>query len=348
MRSRPDSRRPPAWLLLVYQLPSRPSNARVKTWRRLQKLGARAVRNSAYVLPNSPQAREDFEWLKAEIAAMKGQADVFAADTLDALSADEMVADFRRARQQDFEAIRRDAAPLVPRGGRARTPADLSRRHLARAVRLLRERWLEVVALDFFGAPGRDESAAALDQLEQMVAGGGPRAGICAAVGGILMAEKFKDRMWITRPRPGIDRMASAWLIRRFIDPRARFRFAEKAEKPAAAVPFDMFGVEFSHQGNRCTFETLARRFAISSPAVDWLGRIVHDIDLKVNDYAEQEGSAIGRLVDGLRQMYSGDPELLERGIAMFEALYRSYQDQGKGAGKSAVRSRRVAKRILA
>src|SRR5712692_9293086 len=102
MSPRPDpaASRHPVWLSLVYQLPSRPSNARVKTWRRLQKLGARAIRNSAYVLPNSPQAREDFEWLKAEIAAMKGQADVFAADTLDALSEDEIMSDFRRGSQQ--------------------------------------------------------------------------------------------------------------------------------------------------------------------------------------------------------------------------------------------------------
>jgi hypothetical protein len=350
MPSGPDSAavRPPAWLLLVYQLPSRPSNARVKTWRRLQKLGARAIRNSAYVLPNSPQAREDFEWLKAEIAALKGQGDVFAADTLDPQSSDELVAEFRRARQQEFEAIRREATLMLGRSGQGRSPADSRRPWMARAVRTLRERWTEVVAVDFFGAPRRDEAAAALDQLERMLAGSGPRAGIRATEGDILMAEKFRECIWVTRPRPGIDRMGSGWLIRRFIDPRARFRFGEKPEKSAATVPFDMFGVEFSHQGNRCTFETLTRRFAISSPAVNWLAQIVHDLDLKDDRYALPEASAIGRLVDGLRQMYADDSELLERGIAMFEALYRSYEDHRQGAGKSAVRSRRRAKRIPA
>ena len=162
------------------------------------------------------------------------------------------------------------------------------------------------------------------------------------------MVDKFRDRIWITRPRPGIDRMSTAWLIRRFIDPRARFRFAEKPEKSAAGVPFDMFGVEFSHQGNRCTFETVAQRFGISSPPVDWLGRIVHDIDLKDDSYAEDEAPAIGRLVDGLRQMYADDQELLERGITMFAALYRSYEDHRKGARKPATHSRRAARRALA
>lgn len=336
--------RQPAWLLLVYQLPSRPSNARVKTWRRLQQLGARAIRNSAYLLPNSPQAREDFEWLKAEIAALKGQADVFAADTLDALSGDEILAGFRRGSQQEFEAIRREAAVLVSRRDHGWTLARLARRRVARAARILRGRWSDALAIDFFGAPGREEAAAALEHLERMLAGERPRSGSRPAQGGAMMKEKFTERTWLTRPRPGIDRIASAWLIRRFIDPRARFRFAENAEKAGAALPFDMYGVEFSHQGNRCTFETLAARFAIASPAVEWLGRIVHDVDLKDDRYAENEGPAIARLVDGLRQMYADDHELLERGMALFEAFYRSYEDHRPRVPKTASHRRRAAR----
>jgi hypothetical protein len=336
MRSGPDSAasRQPAWLLLVYQLPSRPSNARVKTWRRLQKLGARAIRNSAYVLPNSAQAREDFEWLKTEIISMKGQADVFTANTVDTLSSDDIIANFSRERRRDFEAIRRGAAKLLDRAGRGRKYGGPLRLRLARAARALRDRWGEVVAVDFFGAPGRDEAAAALDQIDRALSGAMRRPSAPAQEGGTRLVEKFRDRTWITRPRPGIDRMSSAWLIRRFIDPRARFRFSEKPDKSAASVPFDMFGVEFSHQGNCCTFETLAWRFGISSPAVKWLGRIVHDIDLKDARYLEDEAPAVGRLVDGLRRVYSDDHELLERGIAMFEALYRSFDEHAKSPAR--------------
>ena len=142
------------------------------------------------------------------------------------------------------------------------------------------------------------------------------------------MAERFRNRVWATRPRPGVDRMASAWLIRRFIDPGARFEFTEKPAEESEAVPFDMYGVEFSHHSDHCTFETLAQRFVIRAPAVEWLGRIVHDLDLKDEKYAVSEAAAVGRMVDGLRQMLTSDDELLERGITMFEALYRSFAGQ--------------------
>lgn len=341
--SPPRANREPAWLLLVYQLPVSPSNARVKTWRRLQKVGALAVRNSVYVLPNSAQAREDLEWIKAEIVSMKGQATLFAADGVDSLSGEEIVAAFRAARQQEFEAIRREASRLPAASRRTRTVQPARRRRLERAARLLRERWSETAVIDFFGAPGRDEAAAAVEEVEQQLVGTLSSAAGGSQAGDVLKPEGFRDRVWATRPRPGIDRLASAWLIRRFIDPRAEFRFAKELDLAADAVPFDMFGAEFSHQGDNCTFETLAERFGIASPAVEWLGRIVHDLDLKDERYGVPEAAAIGRLVDGLRQVYQDDTALLEHGVTMFEALYRSFPSslaQGKGRTKAVPRHR--------
>ena len=220
---------------------------------------------------------------------------------------------------------------------------DPLRRRLSRAARLLRERWNEIAAIDFFGAPGRDEAATALEELEQQLAGAGADARRRQPMGELLKADTFRNRVWVTRPRPGIDRMASAWLIRRFLDPRAEFSFAEKPDPAADSVPFDMFGVAFSHQGDHCTFETLAHRFGISNPAIAWLGQIVHDLDLKDERYAVPEAAAIGRLVDGLRQIYADDPVLLERGMTMFEALYRSFAGsptQRKDAAKAGRRRR--------
>ena len=332
-----------AWLLLVFQLPSRTSNARVKTWRRLQKLGALAVKNSVYVLPNTPQSREDLEWLKAEIVALKGQVTVFAADGVESLSGDEIVAAFRSARGQDFEALRREAAKLVAAVRGSRSVNSPRRRRLERAARLLRERWNEISEIDFFGAPGRDEAATALEELDRRLEGAEAGTAGKQKAGELFSADGFRNRIWVTRPRPGIDRMASAWLIRRFVDPRAEFRFAEKPDAGSDMVPFDMYGVEFSHQGNTCTFETLVRQFGIGSPAVEWLGQIVHDLDLKDERYAVPEAAAVGRLVDGLRQVYPDDRTLLEQGMAMFEALYRSAAGnaaQRKRAAKTASRRR--------
>ena len=300
----------PAWLLLVHQLPARPSNVRVKTWRRLQKMGALPVKNSVYVLPHSAQAREDFEWLKTEIEGLHGQATVFAADHIDSLSGEEIMSAFRTARQKDYAALKRAAAKLAR--------PSLRGEKLDHARRLLQARCAEIEAVDFFSAPGREEAIAAIST---------PRA---ESKGGRLPTAAYQGRRWVTRPRPGVDRMSSAWLIRRFIDHRAKFCFASKPEEAPGATPFDMFGVEFSHQGPDCTFETFLRRFRLRSPAFAWMGRMVHQLDVKDDSIPLPEAPAIGRLIDGLRRSYADDHELLETGMRMFEALYRSFDGAKK------------------
>jgi hypothetical protein len=328
------SGRQPAWLLLVHQLPTRPSNARVKTWRRLQKLGALALKSSAYVLPNSPQAREDFEWIKAEIVAMKGQAMVFAADNLDSLSAEELVAGFRSARQRDYDQLRVWVTRLLDRSARRGARVQQGQR-LERTARLMRQRLAEIEAVDFFKAEGSDEAAAALVELELLAKGGGTAMVSRTGKQERLRIANFQNRLWVTRPRPGIDRMACAWLIRRFIDSRARFDFAHKPKEARNAVPFDMFGVEFSHLGDTCSFETLARRFGITGRPIEWLAHIVHELDLKDGKYNAPEAAVVGRLVEGLRLIYADDHELLERGVVLFEALHRSLSDLPARKGSS-------------
>jgi hypothetical protein len=325
------------WLLLVYQVPTSPSNLRVKTWRRLQRIGAVPLRNSAYVLPDSAQAREDFAWLKAEILAMRGQACIFTAEHLDEATGADVVMAFRQARAKDFRdlsAAIRNTAGRVQRAARG----SLLRRRLEVRARALRARLLEIEALDPFGAPGGEEARSALDHLDRLLTREQP-AKDPARPGGVLMKDEYRHRVWVTRPRPGVDRMSSAWLIQRFIDPRARFVFAEKPPLRGRAVPFDMFGVEFGHQGDSCTFETLAQRFAIRDPAVGRIAQVVHNLDLKEEKYAAPEAAAVGRLVEGLRSMYSKDQELLAQGMRMFEALYQSLSAVGRGKPKPVGRS---------
>ena len=142
-----------------------------------------------------------------------------------------------------------------------------------------------------------------------------------------LTTPSFKGRTWVTRPRPGVDRMSSAWLIRRFIDPKARFGFRSNPPAPAAReVPFDMFGVEFGHDGGRCTFEVLADRFGIDDRAVTRIGEIVHDVDLKDNRYGHPESAVVHELVEGLRRAHSDDHTLLEHGMTMFGGLFESFR----------------------
>jgi hypothetical protein len=131
----------------------------------------------------------------------------------------------------------------------------------------------------------------------------------------------FRNRRWVTRPRPGVDRMASAWLIRRFIDPHATFAFVD--EPLAADVPFDMYTGELTHQGPLCTYQVLAERFALTEPAVERIGRIVHDLDMRDTPYASTDAPLVGRMVEGLRQLHADDHALLQHGVEMFEALAR-------------------------
>jgi len=306
------------WLCLLFLLPTKRAHARVQAWRRLQRAGAVLLKNSAYVLPASAETREDLEWIKQEIVSSGGQAMVLVARAPDAAAEDEIVAAFRTARSRDFEELTADAGKLM-RLARQRS-AGSAGRELTQRLRRLRERFEERAAIDFVKAPGRDELAALLEQLDHLT--GRRRTMAPSGTTGVNPAE-YRDKVWVTRPQPGVDRMSSAWLIRRFVDSKARFVFGLPAATPDA-IPFDTFEAEFGHHGTSCTFETFCDRFAIADPAVRHIGRIVHDLDLKETKYNETETATIGRLVDGFRRAQHDDDALLQSGIDMFEALYQS------------------------
>lgn len=324
----------PRWLLLAHQLPTRPSKARVKTWRRLQQIGAVPAKGSVYVLPNREQCREDFEWMRTEIVALGGEATVFAAEALSG-GDDEIVAALQGARDTDYQVLTREAGRFAA-ASRAKR-ASVARSGQPRTVRRLRERLGEIERIDFFGAPAGPNAVRAIAALEQKAAG--PERAPAGARPP-LDTRGFQNRRWVTRPRPGVDRMACAWLIRRCIDPRAVFAFVEKAA--ATDVPFDMYAGEFSHEGPLCTFEVLVRRFAIADAAVARVGQIVHDLDMKERRYAPPEAPAVARLIEGLQELHADDHALLQHGIDMFEALGRSFaataQATSRGVG---VRRRR-------
>jgi hypothetical protein len=311
------------WWLLMFQLPARPTAARVRVWRQLRRIGAVAVRGSGYVLPRTDAAREDFEWLRADIVAAGGEATVFEARATDA-AADQAIRQHAiDARREDYAALARDAARLAAPPGRARgrrpSPARLDRDRRAIAERLAR-----LDEIDHFGA-GRDNADRA---AVQTLLDRSRETAMPVAAADVLPLATYYRRVWVTRPRPGIDRFASAWLIRHFIDPAARFAFAPSLDAAGAkmprAVPFDMYGAEFGHEAGGCTFETLVRRFGLDAPGLNWLGRLVHVLDLKADAADVPEALAVGRIVDGLRQQHADDEVLLGRGMEMIDALYRS------------------------
>ena len=326
------------WLLLLLQLPTKPAAARIKTWRRLQQLGGVAIKNSVYVLPNTAQAREDFEWLRAEVLAAKGQASIMVADALSAEEDEEIRAAFLAQRATEYDAMRAGIEQALR--GRKGRPAGASRLAAERALRAGRDELGRLDAMELIPADARARAVNAIERLEARLAPEDERTpampAATAATGApttrtlrrrVVTHDTFHARTWVTRPRPGVDRMSSAWLIRRFIDPKARFAFA--AEPPPGTdkkrVAFDMFGVTFGHQGGHCTFEVLCDHFGIDDKAVRHIAKIVHDVDLKDQRYCLPEAPIVARMVEGLRATYAGDQELLTHGMAMFAALYESH-----------------------
>ena len=320
-------RRPPAasgqrWLVFIHQLPARPSNARVKTWRRLQQLGAVPVKHAVHVLPSSAQAREDFEWLRSEVIGLGGQASIFEASSMTGLEEQQMVSHFREATTRDFLTLNKDIEVMRTHQFRESARGDADAR---RAVRGLRERYEQVRARDFFSAPGHEEAQAALAGLG--AAANRPSKRKAPAPAPTLDVREYQHRTWVTRPRPGVDRFSSAWLIQRFIDPGARFTFATSPERAPDAIPFDMYQEGgFRHEGDRCTFEVLQERFGATDPGVRRIAEIVHDLDLKDDHFRSPHAPTIGSLVEGLRATIPEDGQLLAQGIALFEALYASFQ----------------------
>ena len=326
------------WLLFVHQLPSNPSNLRVRTWRRLREIGALAIRQALYVLPDSPTAREDFEWLKTEIETAGGQASLFAADAVDSWSSDALVNEFRRTRQEAYEALSADAEKLLKRGAPAR-----GSRPCARAVQQLKERVAAVERIDFFGSAGRDRMVTLIQQLE---ARGRPPSAPSSPGSIAAKSSQYSGRLWVTRPRPGVDRMASAWLIQRFIDATARFAFvADRGAAPDDAIPFDMFGVEFTHRGDLCTFEMLCETFGLRDPALVSLSALVHDLDLKDGRFGAAEAPAIGLVIEGLQLAQADDQVLISDGVTLFEALYRAFEHALRLQGPRVVVKRRARPR---
>ena len=326
----------PAWLLLLHQLPSHPTSLRVRTWRRLQQLGAVPVKNAVHALPDSPNAREDFEWLRAEITAGGGDATVFVAQTVDGWAHDALVDEFRRAREEAYTKLAADVEAATRRTSHRRAAPSVT----AATLQQLRQRLAGIEQIDFFGSAGRDRVLKGVEELEQAL-----RPGPSEPSGdGSHPKKSYGGRVWVTRPRPGVDRMSSAWLIRRFIDPAARFAFArDPGTAVDGAIPFDMFGVEFSHRGDSCTFEVLCSDFGLSEPALARIAAVVHDLDLKDERYGAPEASTIGAVIEGLRLAHSDDQALLSNGMALFEALYLQFSDASRRSGPTAVSRRRQA-----
>jgi hypothetical protein len=315
-----------SWLLLIHQLPPKPAYLRVKIWRRLQGLGAIAIKGSVYALPAGEQSLEDFQWLLREIEEGGGEAAICEANLVDGLSDQEVRALFDAARDADYAEIANELREMAAQLRSEAAAAEMKPEMKARLARL-RRRYAELSEIDFFGASGRLIVDGLLTELETRFVD----VAYAAKPEDSEMKEPPEDltgKIWVTRSGVHIDRIACAWLIRSFIDPQASFKFVSAKDYPAhpGELRFDMFKGEFTHEGDKCSFEVLLERTGLQDRALRAIAEIVHDIDLKDGKFGREETSGIAHVIAGICASQKDDLARIERGAALFTDTYESFR----------------------
>ena len=302
-----SKQKPAPWLLLVFTLPTAKASERVGVWRKLQRYGAVALPASGYVLPNNSMNQERFEWLATSIRSSKGQAAVAHVNSFDELRNGQIEQMFNEARTREYKLLEQELKKLGKTPNRAKSEPGVVR---------VKRRLQQIVEIDFFGAPLRARIEEAMQQLE---------GDTITATGrqGKKNPKDYVGRTWITRPHPGIDRVSSAWLILRYIDPQAKFAFDKDPRRHPDAIPFDMFNAGgFGHVGNDCTFETLIKSFGIKDSRLRLVAQAIHDADLADERFGRAEALGIDRILDGWNKQAMANEEVLRRGMEMIEGLY--------------------------
>lgn len=299
-----------AWLLLTFTLPTKQASQRVEVWRKLQRYGSVPLGNSGYLLPSNPVNEERFQWLATAIRKHKGDASIVRVQSIDNISTPQLVGRFAEARTREYQQLIRHLQEFSSLPPQRQAVGRLSR---------LRSRFQEIAEVDFFDSPLQKRVGELLARADAA------RVTTRAPVFSAIRPCDYKGRVWVTRPRPGVDRSASAWLIRRFIDAKARFAFAPEDQVPREAVPFDMFQVGgFGHRGDDCTVETLQKEFRIRDRKVKILSEIIHDADLADGKFGRKEGFGVDEALKGWARQGISDRELLKRGVQLIEGLYNA------------------------
>lgn len=311
------------WLLLVHQIPPKPDSFRMKIWRRLQQVGAVAIKQSVYAMPFSDQSREDLSWTLREIIEGRGDGSIIEARFLEGLTDEQVVTLFQNARKSDYEKLIQDASLLLAQWSakhdHLQDPTIKGPAQLAR----LQRRLDEITVIDFFKAPERGTAEILVKDLTVRLSDEpSPEAVVKERI------DHMKEKVWVTRENLFVDRIACGWLIRRFVDKKAVFKFVSGANytPEKGEVRFDMFDGEFTHEGDRCTFEVMIQRFQLQDKALVTLAEVVHDLDLKDGKFGRTETDGFNALLIGLTASRPDDNQRMVEGAQLFENLYAYFQ----------------------
>jgi hypothetical protein len=318
-----------AWLLLVVSLPTHGATARMRIWRALKASGCVALRDGAYLLPAGAERDETLRGLADECVREGGSAWLMAVQARSAEEADNYRSLFDRS--VDYAELRKSWKE-ANRGLRSLTAVELTR-----LLRRLRREYDAVREIDFFPGLASVEAEAAFGELNrrigQLLSPDEPHAARARVER--LDAAQYQGRTWATRRRPWVDRIASAWLLRRFIDPQARFRWlAKPTDCPKRALGFDFDGATFTHVGERVTFETLLAAFGLEADAaLARLAALVHQLD--VGGEPVPEASGFEAVLAGARERLEDDDALLAEMSGVLDSLYAHFEREAARVGKN-------------
>ena len=317
------------WLLFLYSLPAKMASGRVSLWRKLKKLGSYALKTSAYVLPNEPSHIERFQWLAQQVRDSGGEATLAHVTHIEGLSDEELARCFNDARAEEYSTL------IEELNGFIRMHSKSQGSDFADALAKLQRRFSALREIDYFDCPAWPNAEMLLQRASSLSGLHGKRVIV-------LETKAYQRKSWITRPRPEIDRVGSAWLIRKFIDPRARFVFASQPQNHPTAIPYDMLDVEFTHHADNCTFETLLKRFGIADPVARRIGEMVHEADLADGKFQRSECVGLDLLFKGWARLDLSDSKILEKGFSCFDALYAVLNSKQSARRKQVLMSRKA------
>lgn len=317
-----------SWVVFSYSLSSKASSGpRVTLWRRLQRLGAITPKAGIYVLPARDECVEAFQWLAQEVQQIKGEAVVMRVERFEGLDDPQLIELFHEACREKYAEIEAQAVKVEKTLRIRRKPKDHS--PILEGLGKLQKRAAEVARVDFFDSPEGASLATRLRRIQHTIVHGTP---LTVKIPPVTLVE-YRDKRWVTRPRPHVDRLACAWLIRRFINPTAVIRYATHPEP--GEVAFDMRDAEFGHRGNLCTFETMLKAFRLDEPGLCAIAEVVHEIDLRDGRYAGLETAGIDMILKGWLLVRLSDRELESHGIAVFEGLYAAFSRRPRSTDRS-------------
>jgi len=317
----------PGWLLFFYSVPSKPVSLRMKIWRRLSKAGSVQLKGAVYVLPLSEEHYEFFQWLVSEVSSMGGEAAFTRVAAVDSIKDEEIRGLFTERQEREYHPVNRQLDDLETRVNSIRKGSE-GRQGQAFSGQLakLRKNYEEAVKTDFFSSKTGVALRSRIEAVHIVIRGlAGPAAKSQPAAVSSRKIEDYHGRIWVSRKRPFVDRMASAWLITRFIDQKAVFKLVDEKELLTVGkgkVTFDVSGGEFTHVGDLCTFEVLVKAFGIKDRAVRKISEIVHDLDIKDDKYRSAEAKGLEDILTGIRKTVTNDADALEKGMQVFEMLY--------------------------